>query len=337
MPATPSSDSGNKLIPPNANFAGKAHCPSLATYEEMYKRSIEDPDGFWAEIAETFVWQKKWDKVRTTASKATSTSSGSSTARRTSRSMPWIGTWRSAAIRWPSSGKATRRTSSKKLTYKQLHAEVCKFANVLKSLGVKKGDRVCLYMQMIPELPIAMLACARIGAIHSVVFGAFSEDSLRDRIQDSECKILITQDTALARQQERHRDEDEGRHGRGRSARASRSVVVVKRTGLDVPMQAGRDVWWHEAMDKADAHVRAGVAGRRRSAVHPLHLRLDRQAEGRAAHDRRVHGLRGHDVQVHLRLPGWRHLVVHGRHRLDHRALVHRVRPAVHRRHQRHV
>ncbi len=117
---------------------------------------------------------------------------------------------------------------------------------------MKKGDRVCLYMQMIPELPIAMLACARIGAIHSVVFGAFSEDSLRDRIQDSECKIVITQDTAL-----RGNKNDIEMKTKADTAVAQcpsiKNMVVVKRTGLDVPMQAGRDVWWHEAMGKADA------------------------------------------------------------------------------------
>ena len=127
---------------------------------------------------------------------------------------------------------------------------MCKFANVLKSLNVKKGDRVCLYMQMIPELPIAMLACARIGAIHSVVFGAFSEDSLRDRIQDSECKILITQDTAL-RGNKNDIEMKTKADTAVKQCPSIKNVVVVKRTGLDVPMQAGRDVWWQEEMGKA--------------------------------------------------------------------------------------
>jgi acetyl-CoA synthetase len=137
------------------------------------------------------------------------------------------------------------------VTYKELYADVCKFANVLKSLGVEKGDRVCLYMQMIPELPVAMLACARIGAIHSVVFGAFSEDSLRDRIQDSTCKVLVTQDTAY-----RGKKHDIPMKTKADLAVADcpsiDKVVVVKRTGVAVPMQTGRDVWYHEAMATAD-------------------------------------------------------------------------------------
>ncbi|MHC4798106.1 MAG: acetate--CoA ligase, partial [Planctomycetota bacterium] len=139
-----------------------------------------------------------------------------------------------------------------KMTYKELHEEVCKFANALKSMGVEKGDRVCLFLQMVPQLPVAMLACARIGAIHSVVFGAFSEDSLRDRIQDSSCKILITQDTAL-----RGKKDDIAMKSKADLAveqcPSIAKVVVVKRTGHEVPMAEGRDLWWHDLMAKADA------------------------------------------------------------------------------------
>jgi len=137
-----------------------------------------------------------------------------------------------------------------KMTYRQLYTEVCKFANVLKSLGVKKGDRVSIYLQMIPQLPVAMLACTRIGAIHSVVFGAFSEDSLRDRVQDSTCKIIITQDTAL-----RGNKNDIPMKTKADTAAdqcpSVEKIVVVKRTGRDVPIKPGRDVWWHDAMAQA--------------------------------------------------------------------------------------
>jgi acetyl-CoA synthetase len=251
MPATPSSDIGTKLIPPYSNFSGKAHCPSLAKYEEMYKRSIEDPEGFWAEIADTFVWQKKWDKVLDYSFEGNVyikwfiDGKTNISVNALDRHLEERGD--QVALIWEGNSLGEQT----KLTYKQLHAEVCKFANVLKSLGVDKGDRVCMYMQMIPELPIAMLACARIGAIHSVVFGAFSEDSLRDRIQDSECTIVITQDTAL-----RGNKNDIEMKTKADTAVAEcpsiKKVVVVKRTGLDVPMRAGRDVWWHEAMEKAD-------------------------------------------------------------------------------------
>ena len=177
---------GTKLIPPNSNFAGKAHCPSLAQYEEMYKRSIEDPDGFWAEIADTFVWQKKWDKVRDYSFEGNVYIKwfidGKTNISR-QRAGPAPG-----EARRPGGAHLGRQRADEhtKLTYRQLHTEVCKFANVLKSLGVKKGDRVCLYMQMIPAAADRDAGLRRIGAIHSVVFGAFSEDSLRDRIQDSD-------------------------------------------------------------------------------------------------------------------------------------------------------
>jgi acetyl-CoA synthetase len=217
----------------------------------MYKRSIEEPDAFWAEIADTFVWQKKWDKVLDYSFEGNVfikwfiNGKTNISVNALDRHLAERGD--QVAIIWEGNGPEEHTT----LTYKQLHTEVCKFANVLKSLGVKKGDRVCLYMQMIPELPMAMLACARIGAIHSVVFGAFSEDSLRDRIQDSECKILVTQDTAL-----RGNKNDIEMKTKADTAVAQcpsiKNVVIVKRTGLDVPMQAGRDVWWHEAMAKAD-------------------------------------------------------------------------------------
>ena len=200
----------------------------------------------------TFVWQKKWDKVLDYSFEGNVyikwfiNGKTNISVNALDRHLEKRGD--QVALIW----EGNSPDEHTKLTYKQLHTEVCKFANVLKSLGVKKGDRVCMYMQMIPELPIAMLACARIGAIHSVVFGAFSEDSLRDRIQDSECKIVITQDTAL-----RGNKNDIAMKTKADTAVAEcpsiKKIVVVKRTGLDVPMQAGRDVWWHEAMEKADA------------------------------------------------------------------------------------
>jgi acetyl-CoA synthetase len=152
------------------------------------------------------------------------------------------------AILW----EGNEPTDQSQLTYRELHAEVCRFANILKSLGVEKGDRVCLYLQMVPQLAIAMLACSRIGAVHSIVFGAFSEDALRDRIQDSECKILVTQDTAL-----RGKKNDITMKAKADKAVAQcpsiKKVVVVQRTGLEVTMQEGRDIWWHEAMKGAEA------------------------------------------------------------------------------------
>ena len=216
------------------------------TYQQMYTRSVNDPEGFWAEQAEKQVdWFQKWDTV-----------------------LEWD--FHTADIKWFLGGKlnvsyncldrhvqagagdqtaliwqGNNQDESQTFSYTELLDRVCRFANALRALGVKKGDRVCIYMQMIPELPVAMLACTRIGAVHSIVFGAFSPDSLRDRIQDSECKLLITQDTGL-----RGAKNDIPMKTNADTAVAEcpsiEHVVVVRRTGHEVPMQAGRDVWWHE-------------------------------------------------------------------------------------------
>ncbi len=240
---------GQRLAPP-ANFAGQAHCPSFEQYEAMYRRSIEDPDGFWSEIADTFEWNQKWDKVRDfsfehpVSIKWFLNGKTNLSVNCLDRHLEKRGD--QTALIWEGNEPGEQST----VTYRELHEKVCKFANVLKSLGVTKGDRVCLYLQMIPELPVVMLACARIGAIHSVVFGAFSEDSLRDRIQDSECKLLVTQDTAL-----RGKKNDIPMKTKADKAVSQcpsiEHVVVVKRTGVDVPMESGRDIWWHEAMETA--------------------------------------------------------------------------------------
>ncbi|MFV2067819.1 MAG: acetate--CoA ligase [Pirellulales bacterium] len=252
MTAATNREPGTTLIPPQANFAGTAHCPSFEKYQEMYGRSIEDPDQFWAEIAETFVWRQKWTDVQDSTFEGdvkinwfvggkTNLSVNALDRHLESRGDQ-------TALIWEGNEPGQQST----VTYRQLHAEVCKFANVLKSLGVEKGDRVCLYLQMVPQLPVAMLACARIGAIHSVVFGASSEDSLRDRIQDSQCKILVTQDTAL-----RGKKNDIPMKAKADRAVADcpsiEKVVVVRRTGLEVSMQADRDLWWHDGMEAADA------------------------------------------------------------------------------------
>ncbi|MDP7653641.1 MAG: acetate--CoA ligase, partial [Candidatus Marinimicrobia bacterium] len=136
-------------------------------------------------------------------------------------------------------------------SYSELLRKVQKFANVLKSLGVEKGDRVCLYMQMIPQLPVAMLACARIGAVHSVVFGAFSADSLRDRINDSECKVLITQDTGVRGTKQNIPMKSNADQAVAQTP-SIEHVIVVRRTGEPVNMTSGRDIWWQEEMAKAD-------------------------------------------------------------------------------------
>ncbi len=240
----------DKIYPVPEAMRGKAHINSMEEYKRMYEESIRDPDGFWANIAEEFTWFKKWDSVRQYDFteghiKFFEGSKTNLSYNCLDRQLETRGD--QVAIIW----EGNEPGEDSKLTYRQLHTEVCKFANVLRKMGVKKGDRVCMYMQMLPELPIAMLACARIGAVHSIVFGAFSSDSLKDRINDSECKILITQDTAL-----RGKKQDiPMKTNADKALEECPSIeknIVFKRTGLDVPMQAGRDVWWHEEMDAED-------------------------------------------------------------------------------------
>jgi acetyl-CoA synthetase len=239
-------------IPVPAAFAAKAHVGSFEKYQAMYNESIQDPEAFWGKMAEQFVWKKKWTKVR------------DYTFKRPVDIKWFVGGKTNIAVNCLDRHLETRGDQTAiiwegnnpgegtKLTYKELHAEVCKLANGLKSIGVKKGDRVCIYLQMIPQAAIACLACARIGAIHSVVFGAFSPDSLRDRINDSECTVLITQDTAL-----RGKKNDIPMKTNADKAAAAcpsiRTVIVVKRTGHEVPMQAGRDVWYGDLTAKQAA------------------------------------------------------------------------------------
>ena len=199
--------------------------------------------------------------------------------------------------------------------------QVQRFANVLKGLGVKNGDRVAIYMGMVPELAIAMLACARIGAVHSVIFGGFAAQAIVDRVNDSECVAVLTQDVSYRRGKEvRLKDIVDEAMDRCPTVR---NVVVYRRTGTpSVTMKAGRDLWWHELMNAGGQRVSGGVDGRRRPAVHSLHLGNDGQAEGTGAYDRRLLGAELSDEQVRLRSARGRCVLVHGGHRLGDGALV---------------
>jgi acetyl-CoA synthetase len=233
--------------PPSADFAATAHISSEAQYNEMYQRSIQDPEGFWGEIASEFEWKEKWSKV------LDYTFEGNVDVKwfidgKTNLSVNCLDRHLATrgdqtAIIW----EGNDPNEDSKLTYKELYEEVCKFSNALKNMGVEKGDRVCLYLQMLPQAAVACLACARIGAVHSVVFGAFSPDALRDRIQDSECKILITQDTALRGA----KNDIPMKTNADKALAACPSIttcVVVKRTGQEVPMTEGRDVWYADVI-----------------------------------------------------------------------------------------
>ena len=239
------------IYTPSADWVDSAHVSSLDKYRYIYNRSIENPDEFWASIAERVTWYKPWDKVRNFNFKE--------------GKIKWYENGKlnvsyNCLDRHVDSGKGDRKAiiwegnnpdEDKSFTYTELLSQVKKFANVLKNLGVEKGDRVCIYMQMVPELSIAMLACARIGAVHSVVFGAFSADSLRDRINDSACRLLITQDTGV-RGKKNNIPMKKNADTALNDTPSIQSVVVVKRTGVGVNMVEGRDVWWHEEMENAD-------------------------------------------------------------------------------------
>src|SRR5262249_14362512 len=231
----------NRVFPPGHDFSSQAHVKSLQDYERLCREAEQNPDQFWSRIAEDLHWFKKWDTVL-------------------EWDIPWakwfvggqinlsyncldrhLTSWRrnKAAFIWEGEPGEVRT-----ITYQQLHTEVSRFSNALKDLGVKKGDTVAIYMGMVPELPIAMLACARIGATHSVVFGGFSANSLVDRINDAQSVAVITQDGGYRRGVELplKATVDEALA----SCPSVKSVIVYKRTGTPVPMQWGRDHWWHE-------------------------------------------------------------------------------------------
>ena len=238
------------VFPPSTEAVTGAHVSSLDQYRELYGRSINDPEGFWTEHAQRLHWVEPWHTLR-----------------------EWD--YHKAEIGWFLGGKLNAcyncvdrhvedghgddtaliwegndPDESRTYTYRQLQAEVQRAANALKAMGIGKGDRVCIYMQMIPELSIAMLACARIGAVHSIVFGAFSADSLVTRINDSECKAIITQDTGV-----RGTKLDIPMKANAdlavKSTPSVEKILVVQRTGAEVSMSEGRDVWWHEACEAA--------------------------------------------------------------------------------------
>jgi len=241
-----------KVFNPAEEWSKNARIQSLEQYKEKYEQSINDPEGFWGEVAERLTWYKKWDKVIDSDFVDANIKFYEGAKLNVSYNCldrhVEAGHGDQVALIW----EGNNPEEDQKFTYSSLLEEVQKFANVLKDNGVQKGDRVCIYMQMVPQLPVAMLACNRIGAVHSIVFGAFSADSLRDRINDSACKVLITQDTGV-RGTKLTIPMKVNADKALQETPSIEKVFVVKRTGQEVAMSEGRDLWWHEEMEKADA------------------------------------------------------------------------------------
>jgi acetyl-CoA synthetase len=235
------------LRPVPENFRDAHITPEL--YESMYRRSVEDPDGFWTEMAHSFLsWDKTWDSVvdcdfRRGEANWFSGGKLNVSYNCIDRHLPQRA--EQTALLWEGDDPG----DSKAISYSELKEQVCRLANALKARGVQKGDRVCIYMPMIPEAAYAMLACTRIGAVHSVVFGGFSPEALKDRILDSDCQTLITADEGV-----RGGKTVPLKANADTALRACPNVhtcLVVKRTGGDIRWQEERDVWYHEALDKA--------------------------------------------------------------------------------------
>ena len=251
VPAVPNQDLDSTLrefrvFPPPPEFSAKAYIKSLEEYETLYKQSIDDPEAFWAGAAEDLHWFKRWDKVLDwNLPHAKWFVGGKINLSYNCVDRHALGARAGkTALIWEGEPGEVRR-----LTYAELHVEVQKFANALKGLGIKKGDRVAVYMGMTPELAIALLACARIGAVHSVIFGGFAANAIADRVADSSCIAIITQDISYRRGNEIKLKQtvDEAMP----ACPTVKHVVVYKRTSVQVKMVEGRDHWWHDLVAAA--------------------------------------------------------------------------------------
>jgi acetyl-CoA synthetase len=278
-----------RVFPPGKEFASLAHVGSMAELETLRSEASADPEKFWARMAEELHWFKRWDSVLKWNPPHAEWFGGGKinisyncldrhlqTSRRNKAAIIWEGE------------PGDQRT----LTYQQLHSEVCRFANVLKGLGIESCDRVALYMPLIPELAIAMLACARIGAPHSVIFGGFSSTALVDRINDANCKAVVTADGGWRRGNEVKLKPavDEAL----RSTPSVKACVVVRRTGSQIKMQTGRDHWWHELMETVDGNCPAAEL----DSEHPLFILYTSGTTGKPKGI--LHTTAGYLLQSHL-------------------------------------
>jgi len=278
-----------RVFAPPTSFSTEAHVKSAEQLAEIRARAHGDPEGFWGEIARELHWFEPWTNVLEWKPPFAKWFVGGKTNLAYNCIDRHLDGWRrnKAAIIWEGEPGEERV-----LRYADLHREVCKFANVLKSLGVGKGDRVCLYMPMIPELPIAMLACARIGATHSVVFGGFSAEALRDRLNDAQAKVVVTADGGYRRGTTVPLKENVDQALR--EAPSVEKVVVVRRTGETVAMNDGRDGWWDDLMATASDQCPVEPV----DAEHPLYILYTSGTTGKPKGV--VHTTGGYMVQTYI-------------------------------------
>lgn len=252
-----------RIFKPNANFSKEAHIKSLSEYKKIYYSSMRSPQKFWAKMASELDWFKRWKKILLWNPPIAQWFVGGKLNVSYNCLDRHLSTWRKnkAAILWEGEPGESRT-----LTYQELHRQVCKFANVLKALGIQKGDRVVLYMPLVPELAIAMLACARIGATHSIIFAGFSSQALVDRIQDAQAKLVVTADGGYRKGSivSLKENVDEAM----KQLPFVEHVVVLKRTGQEIRMEPGIDHWWQELMENASDSCEPEVL----DSEHPLFI-----------------------------------------------------------------
>ncbi len=278
-----------RVFPPPAQFSQEAHLKSMVELESLRREAHEHPEEFWARMADELHWFRKWDTVLQWEPPHAQWFVGGKINISYNCLDRHLSTWRrnKAALIWEGEPGDTRT-----LTYQQLHREVCCFANVLKRAGVQQGDRVALYMPLIPELAISMLACARIGATHSVIFGGFSSAALIDRINDAACKLVVTADGGW-----RRGSEVKLKVAVDEALKQTPSVeacIVVRRTGVPIHMEAGRDHWWHEIMQTVDANCPAEDL----DSEHPLFILYTSGTTGKPKGI--LHTTAGYLLQTHL-------------------------------------
>jgi acetyl-CoA synthetase len=242
----------SRLFLPSAEFSARAHIKSLEEYEKIYQEAERDPEAFWASVAENLAWFKKWDTILQWDEPHAKWFVGGKINASYNCLDRHLNSWKrnKAAIIWEGEPGEIRT-----LTYQQLYQQVCRFANVLKKLGVSKGDRVAIYMPLVPEAIVAMLSCARIGATHSVIFGGFSAEAVADRINDCQCKLIVTADGGYRRGNEIKLKETVDTAIK--KTPSIEHVIVFKRTGSPISMEPGRDHWWHELMEAVDENCPA--------------------------------------------------------------------------------